>query len=395
MDERMGQIMGDVTDPVWVDALVESERLAFQDATVVSEKLLDIRENIPGMFFLLPFVMTPTNIFRAGLAKFPLVATMKPLWKAFLRPGLVKMDVMRDNGISYTKQEIPADIANNIIAWGAFLALMSMWWDDDEDLPWITGTSSFDPGEVAAQFRTAPPMSIRLSTQPDPVTGEHTWVSYNRIEPFAVQLATMIDALDSLRRASEQEDTEGQWVDAIGNSFTAILRQTQDKTFMGSISDLFELFTAVTRDGPGAASGRAARMASRISSAFVTPNVFKQIGRAADPAIRDSKGLKKDTFMDEFWTRWKYESWPPLARNMPVKVDAWGPRHRARVTVQSAHKQLHVQAAGPAPSATHRPCRRRLGDLELEPPQPGGPDRPSTGQDRDDDQQGEGETNAR
>ena len=45
---------------------------------------------------------------------------------------------------------------------------------------------------TAYKFRAVPPLSIRIGNK---------WISYSRIEPLAVTLATIVDAINEIKNA--------------------------------------------------------------------------------------------------------------------------------------------------------------------------------------------------
>jgi hypothetical protein len=140
-------------------------------------------------------------------------------------------------------------VAQQALAWALAYALFS----NDPDDPWITGAAG--QGEYAKRntaYRTHPPQSIKIGG---------TWYSYERLDPFAVMLATTVDWVNTLR--SGQATTGKKAFVPVKSLYT----QMKNKTYLQGIGDLIE--AGERPDSKVAAWG------SNFTSSWM-PNIFRQ-----------------------------------------------------------------------------------------------------------------------
>lgn len=270
-----------------VDGLEYAEEVAFQDEpTSVGKIALKVREKVPGLWMFVPFIKTVDRIYAAALKTTPL-GLVPILWK-FMSDGKL-----------YAGNKRMEDAAQQVLAFGLLLALMSLL-DDDE--PIITGNVPRASGARDLSRRVAPPQSIRIG-------GE--WYSYARIEPLATSLATMIDGLNTIDRVKKGQNP----LKAMSEGWSAFVGQTQDKSFLHGISDVL---TAVEQGDP-----------SRLALGIVTPivpNIVKSGLRSADDVIREQRtwGSLDQGRDKQIVARLQYGLWPEASIAPPPKVDLWG-----------------------------------------------------------------------
>lgn len=239
----------------WADAQDASLELTFrQKGSKLSQQIKRMTKaareiELPGgfapLYYILPFIDTPTNIFELGLRKSPL--------------GSLAMTAKIWENVAAGKsafEGLPARAAEQLVAWGLVFALMSTLGDDEEE-PWITGAKPELRRETAeAARRSYPSQSIKIA-------GE--WWSYSRIEPLATVLSGVVDAINSWRQGGPGEAA----LDLPG-SFVA---QVKDKTFLNGVSDLMKI--AESRNVPEGA----AAWGSRFAASWV-PNIIRGTARA-------------------------------------------------------------------------------------------------------------------
>ena len=305
LSDRMNQLIQDQFSQAWVNAREQADRLTFtDDPGSLAKALLKARREVPALRFIIPFVTTPFNIFRVGLKKSPL-GSLRLLWKS-ARTGMVQIKADRGGNFEYTRQEFVVDTAEQILAWGVTLALLGLILPDEEGLPRITGTAPKGWGERELAYRTAPPMSIRIS--------DGTWLSYNGIEPFAVALATLIDGLNLFHRAKNAE--EGGRV--LSKGLESFMSQVESKTFLRGLGDLMEVLRRPATTGP--------KWGVNFATSWV-PNIVRASVREADPDIRQTRVFPRET-MSAFWSqaalRVKQGALPVEAIAPPPRVDLWG-----------------------------------------------------------------------
>ena len=334
---RIAELM-EVGSPAWERALAGSKRITFQneeisingvpvklnspltagsraiDAIDGAAKLIkrvkkgDFGVPLRGLsHFVFPFVDTPTNIFKMGVQMSP-VGGLLSIIDAMRYYNLRRKGNVEEAQKIYNAARAFDDLTNQIIAWGFILALSELVkpGDDDEELPYITGTMPWRttaPGEREIAYRVAPPQSIRIGGK---------WISYKRLDPFASALAFTVDSI--------KEFTSGKPVDENwGNIGMNMMRNLQDKTFMQGVSDLFNAINDPERFGT--------KWAVNIATGFV-PNLIRQPRRTQDPLIRESDIPNDMGFWDALARRVGYSVNPQGA--MPA-VDVWG-REQAKNT---------------------------------------------------------------
>jgi hypothetical protein len=198
------------------------------------------------------------------------------------------------------------DLAEQIIAWGVYMALSSLL-DQEEwerDLPLITGTRApyTERGRREFEYRTAPAMSVRLGD---------SYYSYGRLEPLGTTLGLMVDGLNLMRSPKPDEERAGR-------VFKSVLAQVHEKTFLRGISDLLNAAESPKNFGT--------RYLSNFASSWV-PNLIRQPLRATQTYIQEMKGLPKDEqqgFLGAQWDQLVANWWPVQNSEFSPKVDLWG-----------------------------------------------------------------------
>ena len=321
------QAVSELMEPgslAWLRALEQSKKITFQTEIGSKQGAIDkldalaklINDMKKGRYggglkglahFIFPFVDTPTNIFKTGVTMSP-VGGLLAIIDGVRALNLMRKGNKEQAAAIYNAARAFDDMTNQIVAWGFILALSELVrpGDDDEELPWITGTLPWRttaPGEREIAYRVAPPQSIRIGDQ---------WVSYKRLDPFASALAFTVDAI--------KEFTSGRPVDETwGNVGLNMLRNMQDKTFLQGVSDLFNAINDPERFGT--------KWAVNIATGFI-PNLIRQPIRTADPLIRESDIPNDMGFWSSLGRRVGYSVNPQ--GQMPA-IDVWG-REQAKNT---------------------------------------------------------------
>lgn len=240
---RMAALVAEPESEAWQKALERSQYLTFQKELGKAGKVaLRARRDIPGLRYLIPFVTTPANIFKTGLRKSPL-GTANLVAKAVANRSF---------------RGLTPEIAEQVLAWAAVLALMGVL-DDDDGQPRITGTrGELEYGARQTAHRTLPTQSIRLGDR---------WYSYARIEPVATAIGTTVDWLRALRSGDPHEMTAAP--------FDSLVGQVKNKTFLSGLGDILRAL-----EGEGGEE-KLVRWASGFATSWV-PNIARAAGRSAD-----------------------------------------------------------------------------------------------------------------
>tara|TARA_R110002020_G_scaffold85567_2_gene211099 strand:- start:1970 stop:8059 length:6090 start_codon:yes stop_codon:yes gene_type:complete len=354
VDDQVGQYMNNVLNDkshrLWTDALVKARDMVFQgEPSILGRAALTVRGTVPGVRWLMPFVLTPDNILRKGLGYSPLGAMTLPLgaYKGFTEGDWSGM------GEKSVQQ---------IIAWSVVALMMG----DDEEEPLITGSVPSQPKEWAAAQRsgTIPAMSIRVGTNED---GSAEYMSYARFEPFSTWLALSKDIV-TMAKSGEVNVAEA-W-DKLTES---VVEMAKDKTFLRTVADL-----AYVLNNPKNGS-------RRIAGGFITsavPNMYKQVRKAS----REYKKERRDWGDEDRFDMWMkgllrkmeipyYEEYDKYDTNGNKIPENWNPFSGTKssfwwnILVPSKSKHVHE---GVGDKVLRRwndqnPDKKRKGVEELDP----------------------------
>ena len=289
---RIAQLTADLESPAWDQAYDSALELTFQQEggetlQKIKRNVLSARRDIPGLRYLIPFVVTPINIFSEGLSKSPLgtFSIAQRMYENY------KQGDPAFKGLS-------GDVAQKVIAWAVTLALMGLL-DDDE--PWITGTEpAMTRSGREVSYRTKPAMSFRVGD---------SWYSYSRIEPFATALGLTVDWLTALRSGDAEK--------TIKVPFNSMIGQIRDKTFLSGVGDIIE---AIELDDP---INSLAKWGSNFTTSWV-PNLVRTGIRESDSDVQQTRVWGKGTDLyGMIGKRTGQKAGLPLGPTYPI-YDVWG-----------------------------------------------------------------------
>lgn len=287
----------------WVRKLQESRG---SDST-----LSPMAAAIVGWFF--PFIQTPFNIYKTGLRRTPfgLVGVASHL----LKSGLY---TRKNGGLfieNYGKARMVRDLADQTIA----MIVTSILWgltegddDDDDKLFLVTGSRPWgiaSSGERSLADRlNGGAFSIRLGKAgPDA-----TYIDYSRIEPAATVIASVADAIRSIKRVGNGADK----ADEMAKLHSYVLSQATDKTFLQGLAKIGDILE------PGRSTGSAA---ARSVVQAIVPNMVRQPIRLLDDYERESRTAP-----------WYYHALPMGAFAQP-RMDIYGqPVRKGRTPLSGA-----------------------------------------------------------
>ena len=252
-----------------------ARELTFQEDPVeVIKALINLRESggLVGALlkYELPFLKTPSNILRQGIRKSPLGA-VNLAWQT----GKALLGKRKIDG------QYVSLAAEQLLAWGA-VAMIAGMDDDDDDMPFLTGTSPrYGSAEQKFKANKIPPYSIRI--------GEN-YYSYKRIEPLATGLALIADGLDAFKRAKRGED--GTKI-MKGLLFGTMKQIVVEKSFLDSLGEINRIVEDPERS--------VARAGTNFLSSWM-PNVVRQTVNMFDDNVRDNKSRARgaEWFEDQF-----------------------------------------------------------------------------------------------
>ena len=274
MADRAEELLLDKRSPAWVEALNQAEQKMFQDdGGVISQKVIGVSENIRSIplvgpafqHLVAPFVRTPTRIIGNALVRMPVIGV----------PVYHKMYQNYKDG-NHVLKGVSREALSQISV-GLLVSLLWNLVDADEEETTFTGAKGA-LGEKSRTFRyqegVAPPQGVRIAGK---------WYQYDRFDPFAMGLATVVDSIQALKSDKSIGEKGADVARSIGGS-------VQEKTFFRSVGDLIK---AVDSEDGGQ------RWVASSLTRFV-PNLYTQAARASSPTITDSRA---DTAFESFKKR--------------------------------------------------------------------------------------------
>lgn len=164
---------------------------------------------VPLGAHILPFVRTPTNIFRYAMERSPL-APLVSQWTDDIAAGGAR-----------------ADLATARMATGSSIMLLTADWAANG---MITGKGPDDPGEREALLRQGwRPYSIKLGDK---------YHSYNRTDPLGMTMGLAADMQELSNRYDIEPEEMDEWNEIVGGTVAAVANSTLDKTYMTGVSDV-------------------------------------------------------------------------------------------------------------------------------------------------------------
>jgi hypothetical protein len=302
----------------------------------------------PNAFaFFFPFINTPLNIMKIGIEMSPIGAFFSIVDAAralkirvegkSISPELANQEASE----LYDRLRLVQDLTNQIIGMGMFYALGSLVKPGDEDdLPWITGSTdwkSTSKGDRDLRARVMPAYTVRI-----PFTD--AMLNYQRLEPFGTAMGFIVDMRIAVNKKGFSDE-------ALGEFMASAINQFNDKTYMKGLSDLMSLWNDPERIGT--------RLTSSIVTGFI-PNLIRQPIREADPYLRDTKPGADIGFVEGVWHNIKYSLAPGYA---PIAQDVWGnplKRHPG-MQVGNVHTDVLLRVFDP----TNLTVRDQIDPLDL------------------------------
>lgn len=278
--ERMAEIIANPTDEILLAVKNHALEATFQqELGRVSSALLKARNLLPGARYVIPFVRTPTNIFKEAIKSTPL-GFLNTAYKVYAGAPAEEITKSASKALLGTAVSIPVVMA--------FLNGK------------MTGSVPNDPAERDKFYRDGKkPMSVRIG---------NTWVSLSRMEPFATVVGMIGNVMENVKKG---EKVTSQVADVV-NAFSA---QIEDKTFLQGISDLIQLAT-------GRADEKSYLLKKLVigTAAGFEPQLLAQIARSTDTTYRD---VKDDSWLNQFVKTIKSRT-PWLSQSVPSLLDTFG-----------------------------------------------------------------------
>lgn len=260
--------------------LIRNEELyrTFQDKLGKAGSLLvEARNEIPLLRWVLPFLRTPVNIAKRSLERTPMSA-FNIAYKALRREG------------PYAQEEAVKDLSN--MAMGSMIAASAAYYAATDRL---TGRAPRKPSDKDAFYRTGKqPYSLKIGD---------SWYSYDRLEPWSMAIGLVADAVQEARDVGTSEAVSPM---AAAKALTVIPRNLTSKTFLSGISDAFDALSDPDRYGERWISrfagsllpfSGALRFAAQVEDATIRkPETFQQAVMANLPVLSELVPARRNVF---------------------------------------------------------------------------------------------------
>lgn len=253
LGKRMREIVLDPPEHIRIQAADAALYQTFTNAPgAIGQAFLGLREKVPAISFVLPFVRTPVNIARYTFERTPF-APLVSQWRDDIAAGGAR-----------------ADLALARMSTGTGIMLMGLDWADSG---LISGAGPKDRGERDAM--------MRQGWQPYAVKVGNRWFSYNRTDPFGAMLGFAADAAEAIRQGEINEDDIDEWQEVMAMGITAVSQVAINKTYLRGVSDFVEVMSDPKRYGE--------RYVNNLIASFLPmTSLMGAFERAADPVLRES-----------------------------------------------------------------------------------------------------------
>lgn len=219
--------------------------------------------SVPVLTLIAPFIRTPINIFKQGIARSPMAIFSARFWSAMQKGG-------RERDLAVTRFAVGS-------ATSAYIAYLAANGD-------VTGAGPQNPkAKMIWEANGRRPYSVRVR---NPITNEETWHSYARMEPLASVIGATADTTEIMSYLNSDSpdvvtDEESEAYNATGAIIAGIMNNTGNKTFMKGIADFVELTNDPTRNIKG--------WTNQMASSMVPYSALtRSIRNIEDPYLREA-----------------------------------------------------------------------------------------------------------
>lgn len=244
---RSAELLANPTDDMIESAMDYGRYVTFQRPLgEIAGPISRATQDAPILKLILPFVRTPTNLFKFGIERSPAAPLLKE-WRRDFAAGGAKRDLA---------------LARAMVGSGFGAAFAEMAANG-----LITGSPPSDQNRLR-QLRASgwQEYSVKL--------GE-TYYSYKRLDPFALTIGAAADMATLGDGMTEAEREEGA-----GLIVASILGNLSNKTWLSGVSDLMEALSDPERSG--------GTFVKRLAGSLAVPTGVSQVARWMDPTMREA-----------------------------------------------------------------------------------------------------------
>jgi hypothetical protein len=270
--------------------------------------------SVPVLTLIAPFIRTPVNIFKEGVARSPMALFSARFWKSVRGGGRER------------------DLALARFAMGSMTAAYVAQQVADGN---ITGAGPQQPeAKMLWEANGRRPYSIRVRNH---ITGEVTWHSYARMEPIASVIGATADTVEIMSYLGDDPEImlndDQEAYKAAGAIIAGIMNNTGNKTFMKGISDFVELTNDPTRN--------IASWSNQMGASMVPYSALQRsIRNVEDPYLREAW-----TLLDKI-----RDNTPGYSKDLAPRLGLFGePREKNSSTLLGAMSPLPESPQGMDP----------------------------------------------
>lgn len=241
--------------------------------------------NHPLARFILPFVKTPTNVFREGLKLTPGLNLLQTEYRQMISGAM---------GAEQQAQAVgQMAIGSLFMGTAGLLAANGL----------VTGNGPTDRTQANTLKSTGwLPYSFVL-TRAD---GGKTYIPFNRFDPVAMPFGVVADLANAINTVDDDDPLHAQIGAAATAALLSVVKQLSNKTYLMSINQVVQ---AVSEGEDTKWTNFLGQMAANL-----TPGAAGMRLANPDPYMRDARG-----FTDKFMA-----TVPGLSEKVPARYDIWG-----------------------------------------------------------------------
>jgi hypothetical protein len=270
---RAAELLNNPTDEMWEASMDYGRYVTFQRPLGPhASKIAAFTNDLPIMKAVLPFIRTPTNLFKFAIERSPAAPLLREWRRDFVAGG-----AKRDLAVAR------ATVGTGMGTLFAYLAAQGV----------ITGSAPRDKNKRALMMADGwQPYSVKIGDK---------YYSYQRLDPFALTIGAAADMATLGDGMSEGQKAKGAalvWASIMGN--------LSNKTWLAGVSDL-----AAAIDDPERYGGN---FIDRFAGSATVPTGVAQVARTIDPTVREVDGTGE----------YIQSRLPGMSDDLMPKRDVWG-----------------------------------------------------------------------
>lgn len=245
-------------DPLFAEAYAYAKDLGFKTPLgKLGESIIKLRNDHPWMNFILPFIKTPVNIFKAA---------------ARMTPGVgLAVNALEARSGRYTVEQLARHRGEMVMGmgfWGlaGYLAANGR----------LTGRGPANQLERQQLMASGwQPNSIVIQGE----DGKDKYISFNRFEPVASALGMAADAYDVWANGSDQDVTK-----IASTMMESFIRNASSKTYIKGLGDFFRVMSDPTY---------ASTWLRQTAATAVVPAAIAQFATSTDEDVRTANTISE------------------------------------------------------------------------------------------------------